>query len=166
MVRFAWLALLLLGGCTLLEQTSPQRRLAEHVHQTNDERRWGRVDLAAQHVRGRLRESWAARHARWGAEVRIADVDVTNLELGLAHDRAAARVEYAWIDERTMELHRTIVRQIWEPESERYYLVREEVIGGDPELFEDVPEDDEEPLAPEEEEVQPVRRDSQGRRVE
>ncbi len=124
-----------LGGCTLLEMSAPETRLSDVVYQLNDEARWGRVDLAAQRVAPEWRARFLAQHRRWGRDVRVADADVTNMELGLPDDRAASVVTYSWIDERTMELSSTTVRQIWESNGEGFRLVREEIAGGDPALL-------------------------------
>ncbi len=135
------------GGCGLIDQLAPEQRFGDVVHLTNDEARWGRVDLAAQKVAPAHRASFVARHRRWGNDIQIADADVTNLELGLPEDRAASVVTYAGFDQRTMELQTTAVRQSWASAGESFVLIDETIIGGAPELFEEPAGDDDGVLA-------------------
>ena len=44
-----------------------------------------------------------SQHRSWTGDVRVADVDVTNLEMQLPDGSLASTVAYQWIDERTME---------------------------------------------------------------
>ncbi|UJR86761.1 Hypothetical protein I5071_88620 [Sandaracinus amylolyticus] len=137
------LALLLpiaaLSGCMMIDSISPEVRLGDQVHALNDEVRWGRVDLAAQRVAPSHRAAFVASHRAWGSEVHVADADVTNMDLGLEGGRAASYVNYSWIDEHTMELRATTVRQIWRGENEGFVLVSEEILSGDEALLPGVP---------------------------
>lgn len=128
-----------LSGCMLIDHVRPENRLSDHVHQLNDEVRWGRIDLAAQRVSASHRSAFLAQHRAWGRNIRIADVDVTQLEVGLPEGRAASTVTYAWIDERTMDVRTTSVRQTWQSTGEGFVLVFEEIVGGEPELLEGAP---------------------------
>jgi hypothetical protein len=136
---FPALLVLVLAGCMLIDHVAPQNRLADQVHQFNDEVRWGRIDLAARRVDPAHRSHFLARHRAWGRDIRVADADVTNLELGLPEGRAASLVTYSWIDERTMTLRATSVRQIWRGEGEGFVLVGEEIVGGEPDLLAGAP---------------------------
>jgi hypothetical protein len=127
-----------LSGCMLLDAISPEVRLSDAVHQLNDEVRWGRIDLAAQRVATAHRVAFVAQHRGWGGDIRVADADVTNLEMG-AEGGAASTVTYQWIDERTMELRATTVRQSWLGEGEGFVLTGEEIVAGDPELMDGAP---------------------------
>ena len=129
--------LVVLSGCTFLENISPQTRLTDIVYHANDELRWGRVDLALMRVDAAWRARFLAQHRRWGRDVAVADVDVTNLHMGIGDDRSASIVTFHWIDQRSMELHETTLRQFWEPNGESFKLVGEEVVGGSVRLLED-----------------------------
>lgn len=133
------LAACALPGCMLIDSISPQVRLGDQVHQLNDEIRWGRVDLAAQRVAASHRRQFVQSHRGWGANIHVADADVTNMDLGLPDGRAASYVTYSWFDERAMELQSTTVRQLWVGEGEGYVLVGEEVIGGEASLLPGAP---------------------------
>src|SRR5690349_7554170 len=106
--------MLSLAGCGRMQGLSPETRLTDQVHQRNDEARWGRIDLAATRVGGDYRRPFIASHAEWGHDVRVADADVTGITLGEPAGGASSVVTYAWIDERTMEVRQTAVRQVWE----------------------------------------------------
>jgi hypothetical protein len=133
------LAAISLWGCQLIDNIGPQNRLADQVHGLNDEVRWGRVDLASQRVASAHRAAFLAQHRGWGGDIRIADVDVTNLEFLREGGGAASIVSYAWIDERTMELRSTSVRQRWVADGEGFLLAGEEILGGEAELLDGAP---------------------------
>lgn len=122
-------------GCTLIQGLSPETHLSDQVHQLNDEARWSRIDLAAMRVDPGYRETFTASHAQWGSRVRVADADITNLTLGNGGG-ATSLVTYQWIDERTMELFATTVRQTWTGNGEiGFRLLREDILAGEPALF-------------------------------
>jgi len=122
-------------GCTLIQGLSPETYLSDQVHQLNDEARWSRIDLAAMRVDPGYRETFTASHAHWGNAVRVADADVTNLTLGNGGD-ATSLVTYQWIDERSMELYATTVRQTWTGNGEiGFRLLREDILAGEPALY-------------------------------
>jgi hypothetical protein len=122
-------------GCTLIQGLSPETYLSDQVHQLNDEARWSRIDLAAMRVDPGYRETFTASHAHWGNAVRVADADITNLTLGNGGD-ATSLVTYQWVDERSMELYATTVRQTWTGNGEiGFRLLREDIIAGEPALY-------------------------------
>jgi hypothetical protein len=136
----ALVALLLTFGtaCSLIQSISPETHLSDQVHQLNDEARWARVDLAAMRCDPRYRPVFLASHRRWGSAVRVADADITNLAMG--HDgEATSLVTYQWVDERSMELFATTVRQRWTGNGEvGFHLVGEDIVAGEARLYEEV----------------------------
>lgn len=138
--RVALFAFVLLGGCTLMQNLRPENRLADIVYQFNDEARWHRIDLAAQRCAGTYRTPFVRSHARWGHAIAIGDVEVTNLAMGTGQDGADAQslVTYQWVDNATMELHTTTVRQDWHSLGEGFQLIAEVVVGGEGEIFDTV----------------------------
>lgn len=129
----------MLSGCMLIDSISPQVRLGDQVHQLNDEIRWGRIDLAAQRVAPSHRRQFVQSHRAWGTTIRIAEADITNMQLGLPDDQAASLVTYSWFNERTMELSSTTVRQLWKGDGSGFVLSGEEVIAGDESLLPGIP---------------------------
>jgi hypothetical protein len=134
------LLVLVLGGCTLMQNLRPENRLADIVYQFNDEARWGRIDLASQRCTNTYRLPFVRSHARWGHDVAIGDAEVTNLAMGtgVAGADAQSLVTYQWIDNATMELHTTTVRQDWHGEGEGFQLIAEVVVNGEFELYDEV----------------------------
>jgi hypothetical protein len=139
-MRAIALAALLLSSCTLMQNLRPENRLADIVYAFNDEARWHRIDLAAQRCAGSYRLPFVRSHARWGHDVAIGDAEVTNLALGTGTNGADAQslITYQWIDNATMELHSTTVRQDWRGQGEGFQLVAELIVNGDAEIFEEV----------------------------
>lgn len=121
----------------MMQNLAPETRLADNVYLLNDEVRWGRVDLAAGRCTEGYRSAFVRSRGRWGRAVQIGDVDVTNLSM--LRGGAQALVTYAWIDQRTMELRATTVRQSWVGEGDGFRLAGEDVVAGDDGLFDDVP---------------------------
>lgn len=133
----AFIALLLTYslGCTLIQGLSPETYLSDQVHQLNDEARWARIDLASMRVDPSYRSIFTASHRAWGSGIRLADADITNLTLG-TNGEATSMVTYQWIDERTMELYATTVRQTWTGNGEiGFHLLREDIIAGEVRLY-------------------------------
>ncbi len=134
------LVIVFLGGCTLMQNLRPENRLADIVYQFNDETRWHRIDLASQRCANSYRLPFVRSHARWGHDVAIGDAEVTNLALGQGTNGADAQslVTYQWIDNETMELHTTTVRQDWHGQGEGYQLIAEVVVSGEFRIFDEV----------------------------
>jgi len=136
----ALLALLLTFGtaCSLIQSISPETHLSDQVHQLNDEARWSRIDLAAMRCDPRYRPAFLASHRRWGSAIRVADADITNLTMG-RDGEASSLVTYQWVDERSMELFATTVRQRWTGNGEiGFHLVGEDIVAGETRLYEEV----------------------------
>lgn len=135
----------LLSGCMLIDNIGPSQRFSDSVHELNEQARWGRIDLAMQGVTPEHRAAFIAQHRSWSHDVRVADVDVTNLEMQLPDGSLASTVSYSWIDERTMELHTTTVRQRWISAGDGFALASETIVGGEPDLLDGAPVRDDEP---------------------
>lgn len=124
------------AGCGLMQGLQPETRLTDQVYMLNDEARWGRIDLAAMRVAPTYRATFVRSHRTWGRTIAIGDVDVTNV--AILQDRAQSLVTYSWIDQRTMQLQETTVRQTWTGEMDGFALSGEEVVDGADGLFVEV----------------------------
>ncbi|GAB4214048.1 MAG: hypothetical protein OHK0013_38430 [Sandaracinaceae bacterium] len=120
-------------GCMMMQSLQPETRLQDQVYQLNDEARWGRVDLAAGRTATAYRVPFVRSHRRWGRGISIGDVDITNI--AMMQGGAQALVTYSWIDDGTMELHATTVRQSWVSEGDGFRLAGEDIVSGDDGLF-------------------------------
>jgi hypothetical protein len=123
-------------GCMMMQGLQPETRLQDHVYQLNDEARWGRVDLAAGRCASSYRAPFVRSHRRWGRGISIGDVDITNISM--MQGGAQALVTYSWIDDSTMELHATTVRQSWISEGDGFRLAGEDIVAGADGLYLDV----------------------------
>ena len=126
----------MLTACSMAQGLNPENRLQDHVYMLNDEARWGRVDLAAGRCARAYRGAFVRSHRRWGRGISIGDLDVTNIAMMQAG--AQSLVTYSWIDDNTMELHQTTVRQNWVGEGDGFALAGEDIVGGDDGLYLDV----------------------------
>ncbi|MDA0629577.1 hypothetical protein PCS76_22460, partial [Acinetobacter baumannii] len=84
----------------MLDNIGPAQRFSDQVHDLNEAARWGRLDLAIQSVVPAHRASFRAQHARWARDYRVADVDVSGLDMQLPDGSLGSTVAYSWIDER------------------------------------------------------------------
>jgi len=123
-------------GCMMMQGLAPETRLQDHVYLLNDEARWGRVDLASGRCARAYRTPFVRSHRRWSRGISIGDVEITNIAMlqGGAH----SLVTYSWIDDDTMELHTTTVRQSWVGDGDGFALAGEDVVSGDDGLYIDV----------------------------
>ena len=140
LVLVSALALTTLSGC-LLQNLSATRQLTDQVYALNDEVRWARIDLATERVAPDYRPAFLAQHRRWGHDVQIADSDTTHVQISDDMESATSLVTLSWYDERTMELHTSVVQQRWVKTDNGFMLDLVRVVGGEPSLLEDPPED-------------------------
>src|SRR5262245_46784498 len=62
-----------LAGC--IAPPSSAQRLNDAAYELNTATRFGRMDIATEHVAALCREEFARRHAEWGRSVRIVDLE-------------------------------------------------------------------------------------------
>ena len=129
----------LCAGC-VFQNLSPTERLKDAVYGLNSETRWGRMDLAIQRVVPAYRAEFEATHSRWGKSIRIADVDITNVETaGEDNESAVSYVSIRWYDARTLLMSDTVVAQTWKKVKGTYGLTGEAVRSGSPALLQTPP---------------------------
>lgn len=119
---------LALAGC--FAPPSSTQRLADAAVDMNAATRFGRMDLALEHVGAAAREEFARRHAVWGGKVRVVDLEMGGFKL-VTKDEAEVLVNVAWLrpDEATMRV--TQIAQRWRDEKGRWQLASEERRDGD-----------------------------------
>ncbi len=110
-------------------------RAQETVQEFNAATRYGRSEIALEHVAVAARDDFAAHHRAWGTGVRIADIEVAGIRevAGVRpkpkHD-AEAIVRVAWYRPEQQELRSTTLKQGWRDEN-GWRLVSEERLEGD-----------------------------------
>ena len=129
-----------LAGC-LFQNLSPTQGLSDQVYGLNDESRWDRLDLAVQRVAPRYRAAFMGSRHEWGRDIAIADTEVSALVVADDLASATSSVEISWVDQGSMELRSTVLRQHWIRTDNGYLLDEETVTSGDEALL-STPEDD------------------------
>jgi hypothetical protein len=121
-----------LSGCIL--PPSSTQLLAETADDLSNEARFGRIDLAIDHVKDSAREDYSKKHAGWGRVIRVVDYEFSGLSKRKDGD-ADVYVTVSWhrLDDPTMRM--TELAQRWTDKRGTWYLTTEEERGGDPGLL-------------------------------
>jgi hypothetical protein len=124
-----------LAGCW--NPGSPTQRLAESAYDMNTATRFGRMDVALEHVGGEAREAFAKKHSGWGKSVRIVDLEFGGMSLKNKGSEAEVFVTVSWqrLDEADVRV--TSIAQRWTDVRGTWSLMAEEEKGGDAGLLVD-----------------------------
>jgi hypothetical protein len=95
----------------------------------NLDARFGRTEIAMDHVAPPARDAFTAHHRGWGTSVRVADVELAGMRAHSEHD-VEILVRVAWYRPEEQELHMTTVKQGWNDKN-GWQLVTEARIEGD-----------------------------------
>jgi hypothetical protein len=144
----ALLAGLALSGCII--PPSAAQRLSESAFEFNDAARFGRMDIASEHVREIARDEFSRKHAAWGKAIRVVDFEVAKLTIRKDGD-ADVFVTLSW--QRTDEtvMRTTELAQRWTSTRGNWTIISEEEHGGDRGLISEIEKpktDDAAPPAP------------------
>jgi hypothetical protein len=101
----------------------------EAAQELNLDARFGRIEIAMDHVAPDAREGFAAHHRAWGAGVRIADVELAGMHARGEHE-CDVLVRVAWYRPEQQELRQTTVKQGWR-DQKGWQLTAEERVDGD-----------------------------------
>lgn len=120
--------LIALAGC--FSPPNAAQRLSDAAVEMNTATRFGRMDIAMEHVGAAARADFAERHAAWGGGVRVVDLELGGFEL-TQRDEAEVLVSVAWQrpDESTLRVTR--IAQRWRDDRGRWQLIEEERKDGD-----------------------------------
>lgn len=129
LLAMCWAAL---SGC--FANRSSTDKLLDAAHEHNGAVRFGRMDIALDHVAPAAKNDWLQRRTSWKNKVRIIDVELEGMQLE-ATTTANVQVRVAWqrIDE--ADLRSTEVTQKWQSKDGPWQLVSEECTGGDTSLL-------------------------------
>jgi hypothetical protein len=100
--------------------------------------RFGRMELAAESIAPEARQQFFEHRKTWGGKIRIADTELSNLQLKTPDD-ADITVRIAWYRVDDQELHTTTLRQAWHQYTEDWKLTGEARADGDIGLFGEAP---------------------------
>lgn len=100
-----------LTGCALAGQSKPARA-QETALEMNMNARFGRMEIAVEHVAPQNRESFMTKRRAWGSSIRIADYDMTGLAMK-GEDDCETTVRVAWYRAAENDLRTTTIKQKW-----------------------------------------------------
>ena len=124
-------------GCPLGGQSKPARA-QEAALELNLNARFGRMEMAAEHVAPKARDQFFDRRKAWGGSVRVADYDMTGLKMH-GEDDAETFVKVAWYRANEGDLRVTTLKQKWHDFKGDWKLTEEMRIDGDLGLLGEAP---------------------------
>jgi len=125
------LAFVGLAGC--FGAPTPGQRLTDSAYEMNTASRFGRMDIALDHVAAKAKADFARRHAGWGRDVRIVDFEFAGMNL-LKKDEADVYVAVSWQRADESSLRVTQITQRWKDDG-GWAITGEARKGGDFGLF-------------------------------
>jgi hypothetical protein len=125
---------LTLGLSACVVPPSASQRLAESAYDLNTAARFGRMDIALEHVREAAREEFSKKHQSWGKGIRIVDCDFGGVSIR-KDGEADVTITVSWQRPNESTLRATDVSQRWSDTRGTWWMLREEETGGDPGLL-------------------------------
>ncbi len=143
-MRRALFALLLLPLASCVLPPNNSQRLTESALDMNTAARFGRMDVALEHVGSKARSDFMRRHADWGTRLRVVDVEFGGFEL-VKSDEAEVYLDVLWLrmDEATVRTTRIVQR--WRDERGHWELIEESRKEGEEGLLGEPPPEDKTP---------------------
>ena len=105
--------------------------MQEAAQELNVNARFGRMEMAAEHVAPTAKEQFFERRKAWGNRVRVADYEVAGMRLSKGQEDAEMYVKIAWYRVDEGDLHQTTVRQKWHDFKGAWKLTEESRIDGE-----------------------------------
>jgi hypothetical protein len=129
----------LVAGCGLAGQSKPAKA-QEAALELNLNARFGRMEMAAEHISPKARDGFFERRKAWGGSVRVADYDLTGLKI-IGEDDAESYVKIAWYRANEGDLRVTTVKQKWHSDAKGdWKLTEEQRVDGDVGLLGEPPQ--------------------------
>jgi hypothetical protein len=116
-----------LAGC--MTPTTPTQRLADSANEMNTATRFGRMDIALEHVGATARDEFMRQHSAWGRGLRIVDVEVQGMNM-LEQSEADVFLSVSWQRADEAQVRVTHVSQRWR-DDRGWRVTKEERKGGD-----------------------------------
>jgi hypothetical protein len=130
----------LVTGCMLGDGYTARDKITNAAREYNDGVRWGRLEIAAEHIPADRRQRFVERHKALEDELEIADYEMTGIELDPQKTRATAHVEYTWTLKRVGLVEKTVTDQVWELTRGVWVVASETRVRGKPlALFDEPP---------------------------
>ena len=125
-------SLALVVGCPM--PPSPAAQMQTTAIDFNTNVRFGRMELAIEHVAPKEREEFMEHRKGWGSTVHLADYEMVGAHMKSEED-AEVSVRYSWYRPDQGDLHLTTVRQKWKELKGDWMLVAEARSDGDLGIF-------------------------------
>ena len=123
-------ALFALTACGTIG-ASPGARAQEAVNETNLNARFGRMEMAAEHVHSKAREAFFDKRKGWGGKVRVVDYEVAGMKMNKDESEADVFVKVAWFRVDEGDLRNTTLKQKWHDYHTDWKLTDESRADGD-----------------------------------
>lgn len=134
-------------GCAIVAPMSAASRAQETATELNTNSRFGRMELATEHVDPAQREAYLMRHKTWGNAIRVADYEMAGFKMKGDND-AETLVRVSWYRVENGDLKNTLLKQSWKQVKGDWRLVEESRSEGDAGLIGDMlPADPNAPVA-------------------
>jgi hypothetical protein len=127
----ALLALLVpvcVAGC--FAPTTSTQRLNDAAYDMNLATRFGRMDIAAEHVAAKASAEWQLHHAEWGRRVRIVDVELGGAAI-TKKDNAEVLINVTWQHVDEANIRQTTLSQTWADDHGSWRMMTETEKAGD-----------------------------------
>lgn len=117
-------------ACTVAQVGAAKAQ--EVAQEFNLNARFGRMELATESVDPKARAEFLQRRARWGGDIRLADIELAGLRsLDKDHQDVEVSVRVAWYRPAEGELKNTLLLQRWHSFKGDYRLTEESHLDGD-----------------------------------
>ena len=123
-------------GCAIVAPMSASARAQETATELNTHSRFGRLELATEHVDAKERDAFIGRHKSWGNAIRVADYEMAGFKMKGDND-AETLVRVSWYRVENGDLRNTLIKQSWKQTKGDWRLVEEMRADGDPGLIGD-----------------------------
>ena len=115
-------------GCPI--PPSGAAKAQDAAQELNLNARFGRMEMAVDHVAAKQRETWMQTHKLWGGKIRVADFEMAGIKTP-KEGEAEVIVRIAWYRSDEQELRSTTLKQKWADVNGEFMLVGESRLDGD-----------------------------------
>lgn len=116
-------------GCPAHQST--QARMQDAASELNVNARFGRMEMAAEHVAPTAKEQFFERRKAWGNRIRVADYEFGGMRMHKGEEDAEMIVKIAWYRVDEGDLRQTTLKQKWHDFKGSWKLTEETRIDGD-----------------------------------
>lgn len=115
-------------------------KLTNAAYDMSSATRFGRMDIAVEHVVSHAQEDFLARHRTWGRDIRIVDVELSGVRM-ITPETAAVTLAVSWHGLSSTDIRTSFISQKWTSTGDGWRMASEGRNGGAPGLFAAAPED-------------------------